>query len=82
MRSNFQKLFVDLRMIIVVHTYHLKREGIQGLMLRLLMCKCHLICLDIVQDVILIFLANSDVKLLLIVVDQLLNVYIISLGCL
>jgi hypothetical protein len=46
------------------------------------MCKCHLICLDIVQDVILIFLADSDVKLLLIVVDQLLNIYIISLGCL
>ena len=51
-------------------------------MLRLLMCKCHLICLNIVQDVIFIFLANSDVKLLFIVVDQLLNVYIISLGCL
>ena len=82
MRSNFQKLFVDLRMIIVVQTYYLKRKGIQGLMLRLLMCKCHLICLNIVQDVILIFLVDSDVKLLLIVVDQLLNVYIISLRCL
>ena len=69
-------------MIIVVQTYHLEREGIQCLMLRLLMCKCHLICLNIVQDVIFIFLANSDVKLLFIVVDQLLNVYIISLGCL
>jgi hypothetical protein len=43
------------------------------------MCKRHLIGLNVIQDVVFIFLTNSYVEFLLVIMYQLLNVNIVRL---